>query len=117
MAELKVVQYLKQGGTTGDEVDDFLNWYITLCKDGGARKASHGLSALGKDTTAKTRPPQKERHIFFEDELKDCLRHLSGEGITNDPPREGSITISKDIFVKHVLKHIDEGAIHIVRTH
>ena len=109
MAELKVVQYLKQGGATGDEVDDFLDWCITLCKDGGPEKRFMVYRLWAKILRRRRGPFKKKDTFFFEDELKDYLRHLSGGAITNDPPREGSITITKDIFVKHVLRHIDEG--------
>ena len=65
MAELKVVQYLKQGGTTGDEVDDFLNWYIPLCKDGGGAEKRVMVYRLWAKILRRRRGPHKKKDTFF----------------------------------------------------
>ena len=61
MAELKVVQYLKQGGATGDEVDDF-----TISKDGAPEKRFMVYWLWVKILSQRRGPYKKEGHFFFK---------------------------------------------------
>ena len=99
---------MRSGGATNDEVDDFLDWPVTLCSKLGkaARYEAYRLLAriLRKRCTSFG-----NRAIFdFDEKLKDYLRRISGRKVVDYPPREGSIYVRDTIFVKYVVRHLDD---------
>ena len=108
-AEKDVIEYLMEGRATNDECDDFLDWCLTLGKAGG-KKARYEIYRLWARILRKRRTPFSPRDMFiFADPLKNYLRKISGGDITDDPPRVGAKDISNDMFVKYVVKYLDDG--------
>ena len=100
---------MKEGRATNDECDDFLDWFLTLGKAGG-KKARYEIYRLWARILRKRRTPFSPHDMFiFADPLKNYLRKISGGDITDDPPRVGAKDISNDMFVKYVVKYLDDG--------
>ena len=56
------------------------------------------------------RTPFKKYDVFdFPDDLKEYLRYLTGGPVTDDPAPIRAIHVSAKMFVKYVIKHLDDA--------
>ena len=103
-----VSDYLKRGGATNDEIDDFLDFCGNFADTGkvGRYKAYRLWARLLRHSRT---PFKKHGHFDFNECLKTYLRSVSkGEIVDADPPND-AIVIEAEHFVKFVVRHLDEA--------
>ena len=110
-AENDAVEFLRSGGATNDDIDNFLDWCTIICGKRG-EKARYEAYRLLARILRKRRSGRhyKKRDCFdFDIVLKDYLRSIAVRNFMNDPPRARSIYIDANVFVQYIVRHLDDG--------
>ena len=103
-----VSNYLRDGGATSDEIDDFLN-FCSIFKEGGI-KARYEVYRLWARLLRHRRTPFKKHGKFdFDGSLKWYLRSVTKGDVVDDDPPPDAIVVTKEQFVRYVLRHLDEA--------
>ena len=81
----KPAEYLRGGGATNDEIDDFF-YFCSTFRDGG-KKARYEVYRLWARLLRHRRTPYKKHGRFdFQDDLKWYLRDVTKEDVVDDDP-------------------------------
>ena len=105
MAERNAIEYLRSGGATNDEVDDFLDWSMDLCLteggDGDGKRRRYTCYRLWAKLLRLRRAPYGPKTRFvYDDRLKDYLRKLTGGDVVDADDYAGAVAPSSECFVK-----------------
>ena len=112
--EQRVARYLRSGGATGDDVDDFLDWCIQLCtaqqEADVEKRIRYCVYRLWARLLRKRRTPYNRRDRFvYNDAVKNYIRSLTGGEIVNQEPHHGAKHVSASEFVKYVVRRLDDA--------
>ena len=109
MAEEIMMAFLQSGKASPEEIKDFVDWCMVICKD-GSKPARYQAYTLWANILRGRRTPYKYgAHFIYDNALKNYLRTISGGDITDAEPPKGSVYITAESFVRYVIKHLDDG--------
>lgn len=109
MAKARAVgTYLRSGGASNDEIDDFIDFCGYFANEG--KTGRYECYRLWARLLRHRRTHYKKYdHFDFHFVLKDYLRHVSkGEIVDADPP-SGAVVVPPEDFVKFVVRYLDDA--------
>lgn len=103
-----VTEYLRSGGATADEIDDFLDFCGVFRNQG--KVGRYETYRLWARCLRKRRTPFKQggKFIFHED-LKNYMRYISAGDIVDAESPPDAVFVSADDFVKYVVRYLDDA--------
>ena len=113
-SEQNVRRYLRLGGASVLEIEDFFDWCSQLCRaqqeDAVEKRIRYSVYRLWAKLLRKRRTPFHHKDVFIYDEsLKNYIRFLTGGEIVGQDPRAGAKNISASQFVQYVVRRLDDA--------
>ena len=113
-AEADVRSYLEDGDASPEEIDDFMDWCVTLCFGGvggaGGRNRRFRIYRLWAKLLRHRRAPYRRNTIFdFNIVLKKYIRSIVEDDIVDAAAPRGAIMPDNRTFVKYVVRRLDHA--------
>ena len=112
--EENVINYLRSGGATQGQIDDFIDWCNVICLqpggNGDEKRRRFWCYRMWARLLRKRRTPfPRDGKFIIHECLKVYLRKLTGGDPVDPPCRVGSIRIQNSDFVKYVVRFLDDA--------
>ena len=112
--ETAMRRYLRSGGATEDEIDDFIDWCYVICLGGAGhateRRWRFCCYRLWANLMRHRRTPHPRNGRFdFDETLKQYIRTISPGDVLDAAPPAEAIVASSTEFVKFVVRHLDDA--------
>ena len=105
---VSLTTYLKSGEATQEEIEEFEKWCGNFAERG--KKGRYEAYRFRAVLLRKRRAPfKKSARFIFHDLLKDYMRHISPGEIVNDDPPCNAVEVSANIFVRYVVRYLDDA--------
>ena len=98
ISEQNVRRYLRQGGASVPEIEDFIDWCSQLCRaqqeEAVEKRIRYCIYRLWAKLLRKRRTPFHYKDVFIYDEsLKNYIRFLTDGAVVGQDPRASAKTV------------------------